>query len=191
MSEPTPKQLPADFPIVEPTPKGVNIRRAMAGIHLLNGEGSQLRCLVKAGYSRATARNLTQAGLRAETCLAEAAKLDGIANPGKLLEAGRARAMLAIQACDPVKVPLRDTMKMLDTVEKYYGNREIPPGNTAIGVAARLADIVAMLVVARERGLPVPPLPASFIEAELVATEPVKVLSDNIIDAVSHDGTTR
>jgi hypothetical protein len=169
------KPLPSDFPTVEPTAKGVNIRKALAGIHLLNGEGSQTRCLVKAGFSRATARNLTLKGLGAKECIAEAAKLDAMANPAKMLEAGRARAMLSIQACDPSKVPLKDAMKMLDTIEKYYGGHELASGTVALNVADRLSSIVALLVTAKQRGLPVPELPASFIDAEVlepVATRP-------------------
>jgi hypothetical protein len=181
------KPLPPDFPMVEPLPKGINIRKAMAGIHLLNGEGSQFRCLVKAGFSRATARNLTQAGLRAETCIAEAAKLDSMANPAKMLEAGRARAMLAIQSCDPKTVPLKDAMKMLDTIEKYYGGHELQPTNALITVADRLAQVASLLAVAQARGLPVPRAEQPYIEAKVIENE----VTSTALRDVTPDGTTR
>jgi len=185
------KPLPSDFPVVEPTAKGVNIRRALAGIHLLNGEGSQYRCLVKAGFSRSTARKVTQNGLTAERCIAEAAKLDGMANPAKMLEAGRARAMLSIQACDPSKVPLKDAMKMLDTIEKYYGGHEIAPVNAIVSLADRLAQLAALLVVAKQRGLPVPDLPPTYVEAEVVATSSEPGTMSTAREELTPDGTTR
>ena len=146
-----------------------------------------MRCLIKSGYSRATARLQKQAGLTAESCIAEAAKLDGMAHPAKMLEAGRARAMLAIQSCDPVKVPLKDTMKMLDTVEKYYGGHEIPVGSALTTVADRLSQIAALMALAQRRGLPVP----SFIDAEVVATASANVPTDNVRRDATPDGTTR
>lgn len=185
------RDLPADYPITEPLPKGINIRRALAGIHLLNGEGSQYRCLVKAGYSRVTARRITANGLTAERCIAEAAKLDGISSPAKMLEAGRARAMLAIQACDPSTVPLKDAMKMLDTVEKYYGGHELQPSSVALNVADRLSQVVALLVEAKQRGLPVPALPESFTDAEVVATRSESREMSTASAEITPDGTTR
>ena len=167
MSNPTDaiakRPLPSDYPTVEPTQKGVNIRRAMAGIHLLNGEGSQYRCLVKAGFSRSTARKVMQNGLTAERCIAEAAKLDGMANPAKMLEAGRSRAMLAIQSLEPSKARLGDVIKMLDTVEKYYGGHELTPTNAILGLTERLAQLAALMAVAQRKGLPVPSIEAVIV----------------------------
>ena len=157
----TVKPLPSDYPTVEPTPKGINIRKAMAGIHLLNGEGSAFRCLMKAGYSRATARRLN--GLSAKDCIDEAAKLDGMANPAKMLEAGRSRAMLAIQSIEPSKARLGDVIKMLDTVEKYYGGHELTPTNAILGLTERLAQLAALMAVAQRKGLPVPSIEAVIV----------------------------
>jgi hypothetical protein len=191
MSEALEKRpLPPDFPIAEPLPKGVNIRRAMAGIHILNGEGSQYRCLLMAGFSRSTARALGRNGLSAEHCIAEAAKLDGMANPAKMLEAGRARAMLAIQACDPVKVPLKDTMKMLDTVEKYYGGHQIPVSDALLGLGDRLAQIVALLRLGQSRGLPVPVIDAEIVSEPVATSAEITTRRDSVNERTP-DGTTR
>jgi hypothetical protein len=171
------RPLPPDFPAIEPTAKRVNVRMAMAGIYLIQGYGSMYRCLVRAGFSRATARCYTANGLSEKRCLEEAKKWDDGADPAKMLEAARRRAFAVIDSTDPKTVPLKDAMKMLDTVEKYYGGHELTPSNALLTVADRLSNIVAMLTVARERGLPVPALPAAFVDAELVqpvATESVK-----------------
>ena len=175
-----------DLPAIDTPQNRINIRKALAGLHLLNGEGSELRCLVKAGFSRSTARNLTQNGLSAERCIAEAAKLDSKANPANMLAAARARALLAIESHDPKTVPLKDSMKMLDTVEKYYGGHEIQPSASILSVAERLATIASLLAVAQARGLPVNAPARPFLEA--------KVLSEAVTSteqrSVSTDGTT-
>lgn len=158
---------PHDFPTVETPHNRVNIRKALAGIHMLNGEGSAYRCLMKAGYSRATARRLN--GLSVKDCIDEAAKLDPLMSPAKLLEGGRRRLAESIAFINPQTAPLRDVVRMFEATEKYFGGHEIQPGNATLNLADRLAGIVAFLVVARERGLPVPDLPAQFLEAKVVA----------------------
>ena len=185
MSETQAKPLPPDFPVIDTPETRVNMRKALAGIYLLRGEGSQLKCLVKAGYSRATARIQTQAGLSAKACIAEAAKLDSRANPAKMLEVGRSRAMLAIESCDPTTVPLKDAMKMLDTVEKYYGGHQLQPSSGGLALAERLAGIAALLAVARERGLPIQQAQLPAIEAQLVATSPTQGQADNVSVSVT------
>ena len=169
MSEQAPAKANHDLPAIETPHDRINIRKALAGVYLLNGEGSMTRCLMRAGYSRASARIQTKAGLTAKSCLEEAAKMDVQSSPGKLLEAGRRRAALAIAACDPAKVPLKDSMKMLETVEKFYGGHELAANVALTTVADRLSSIAALLAVARQRGLPVPALP-DYQEAEIVAS---------------------
>jgi len=161
-------ELPRDFPIAE-AQTNVNVRKALAGIYLLQGRGSTLRCLLLAGFSRATARLQKQNGLKAEACIAEAAKWDRGANPAKMLEAGRRRAFAVIDSIDPSTVPLKDAMKMLDTVEKYYGGHELAPANVAFGLVERLAQIASLLAVAQHRGLPVPKLEPQYVEAKVVS----------------------
>lgn len=191
MSEALTKPLPQDFPAVDTPATRINIRKAMAGLRILNGEGSVMRCLIASGYSRATARIQTQAGLSAESCIAEACKLDERANPANLLAAARSRAMLAIESVDPKTVRLGDAMKMLDTAEKFYGGHEISPSSVALNVADRLAQVVALLVEAKQRGLPVPALPESFTDAEVVATRSESREMSTASVELTPDGTTR
>ena len=165
-------------------PRPINIRKALAGLYLLQGRGSLKRCLIDAGYSRATARNAGNEGLQAETCIEESAKLDSKANPANLLETARRRAAAAFEAIDPKTAPLRDVVRMLETSEKYFGGHAIAPGNASLELAERLAGISALLAVARERGLtPVatrtPTL--DYVNAEKVETTPLlATASDNV-----------
>ena len=163
----TPK--PTDFPIVE-VEQRINVRTAMAGIYLAQGFGSLTRCLVKAGYSRATARNLTNNGLGAKRCLDEALKLDPTASPAKLLEGGRRRLAESIAFIDPAAVPLRDVVRMFEATEKYFGGHELAPSNVTLGLVDRLAQIASLLAVAQHRGLPVPKVEPSYVEAQIVET---------------------
>ncbi len=117
-----------DMPPLE-IPKGIDIRRAMAGIYHLQGHGSMYRCLVRAGFSRSTARNLTRNGITAELCVAEAAKLDPMVAPSKLLEAGRRRLAESMAFLDPAKAPLRDVVRLFEATEKMFGGHEISASN--------------------------------------------------------------
>ncbi len=132
----------------------INVRKALAGIYLLEGRGSLKTCLIEAGFSPTTARGPKDKGLDAKACLEEAKKLDSKADPANLLSAARKRAAQSIAAIDPLRTPLRDVVRLLDTTEKYFGNHEIPTGSPTLALAERLAGIAALLAVARERGLP-------------------------------------
>ncbi len=167
MSEASPKPLPPDFPAIETPRDRINIRKALAGLHILKGSGSTMRCLMLAGYSRATARNLTEKGLGAQACIEEAAKFDPMMAPTKLLEAGRRRMAEALAVIDPTTTPLRDIARAFETTEKFFGGHEIQAASSLTTVADRLQSIVAMLVVARERGLPVPSM-EGFVDVEIV-----------------------
>jgi len=173
------------------TTRRINIRKAMAGIYLLQGVGSEAKCLVKAGFSRKTAHTPKGSGLSASACIAEARKLDVNANPANMLATARARAMLVIEGVG-ADAPLKDAMKMLEVTEKYYGGHELRPVDAIVGLADRLAQMAALLTIGQRRGLPVPTLEAdTAIEAEVVATGPERVRSDNVVRDVTPDGTTR
>lgn len=163
-------ELPRDYPAVDTPENRLNIRKALAGLYLLQGEGSQFRCLMKAGYSRSTAKKLTANGLTAKRCLEETAKLDNSANPAKMLEVARRRAMLSMESIDPKTAPLKDVVRMLDTVEKYYGG-QIPAMHATLTLSDRLSGMVALLAVAAARGLPVPALPQPYTEAQIVESD--------------------
>mgnify|MGYP001417843249 CR=1 FL=1 len=181
----------AKTPRVESS-KRINWRKALAGIKLLEGHGSLKQCLIDSGFAEHSARKPQDNGLAADRCLAEAAKLGIDSNPAKMLEAAREKAMLAIAACDPNTVALKDAMKMLDVIEKYHGGHEIAAGHAITSLTDRLTGMVVLLAVARERGLPVPMLPASFIDAEIVpsvATARRKRKVSTEVVAVSSDGT--
>ena len=197
-------ETPPDFPVVDTPQNRINIRKALAGLYLLQGRGSMKRCLIDAGYSRSTARLVTQAGLSAESCLKETAKLEASANPAKLLETARRRAAACIEAIDPKTAPLRDVVRMLDTTEKYYGGYAIAAGNQAFSTVERLAAIGALFAIAQARGLPVPAPTIPYLDAETsdstrastaalvgrVATRDNSVQPDNLDVPVSTDGTT-
>jgi hypothetical protein len=162
------REPPHDFPAIEDAgPKQINVRMAMTGIYALQGLGSMYRCAVKAGFSRSTARRLTANGITVDRCIAEAAKLDPNVAPTKLLEGGRRVLAEQIAFRDPAKMQTRDAVKLFEATEKYFGGHELTPSNALLTVADRLSNIVAMLTVARERGLPVPSIP-SFTDAEIV-----------------------
>lgn len=168
--------LPVDYPVETAKPR-IDIRRAMAGVYALQGHGSMLRCCVKAGFSRKTARNLTQRGLSAEECIAEAAKLDPMLAPAKLLEGGRLVLAEQIAFRDPAKMAVRDAVKLFEATEKYFGGHELPTNQQLVTVADRLSQVAALLAVAQRRGLPVPRVEQPFVEAEVVgqvATAPAK-----------------
>ena len=95
--------------------------------------------------------------------------------------------MLAIQSCDPSTVPLKDAMKMLDTVEKYYGGHELTPTNAILGLTERLAQLAALMAVAQRKGLPVP----SYVEAEVVASGDDSRAMSTVKRELTIDGTTR
>lgn len=159
----------SDLPAILDPGKRVNIRKALAGIYLLDGRGSMLRCLMLAGYSRSTARVQVRNGLTGDQCLAEAAKMDEGASPAKLLEGARRRASQTIALMDPARTQVRDTIRLLEVVEKFHGGHELSTTHPVLALKDRLASLVALLLVARERGLPVPALPPSFTDAEIVA----------------------
>ena len=162
------------------------------------------RCLIDAGYSRATARSLSGKGLGAKECLEETRKLDATANPATMLANARRRAAACIEAIDPKTAPLRDVVRMLDTTEKYYGGYAIVAGNQAFSTVERLAAIGALFAIAQARGLPVPAPTIPYLDAEIgdstsastaalvgrVATRDNSVQPDNLDVPVSTDGTT-
>ncbi len=186
------RPLPPDFPDPLAGSKGrVNIRKAMAGIYALQGEGSMYRCAVKAGFSRSTARRLLANGITAERCIEEAAKLDPELGPAKLLEGGRRRLAEQIAFMDPRTVPLRDVVRMFEATEKYFGGHELSPTNTLVTVADRLSQVAALLAVAQRRGLPVPRVDTPYLDAEVVATSAEKVQAPRSVNSATPDGTTR
>lgn len=159
----------SDLPAILDPGKHVNIRKALAGIYLLDGRGSMLRCLILAGYSRSTARVQVRNGLTADQCLAEAAKMDADASPAKLLEGARRRASQTIAIMDPARTPVRDTIRLLEVVEKFHGGHELSTTHPVLALKDRLDAIAALMIEARRRGLLVPVLPDSFTDAEIVA----------------------
>ena len=138
----------SDLPAILDPGKRVNIRKALAGIYLLDGRGSMMRCLMLAGFSRSTARVQIRNGITAEQCLTEAQ---------------------TIALMDPARTPVRDTVRLLEAVEKYHGGHELATTHPILALGDRLAAIAALLTEARRRGLPVPTLPPEFTDAEIVA----------------------
>lgn len=170
--------------IVENRP--INIRKALAGLYLLRGDGSLKRCLMQAGFSEKTASNPTQAKLTGQNLLAETARLENESKPGKLLAAARARMAEALAVADPLRTPLKDIARAFETVEKLHGAREssIPlvPG---LDVGERLVMVERLVLVARERGLPIgrksllSKAKAATIDAETVKSSEIPPMSDN------------
>ncbi len=143
------------IPITDRKSTEINIRKALAGLALLQGHGSLGRCLVRGGFSRSTARRPEANGLTAKRCIEEAAKFDELASPAKLLDLARRRFAATLAAVDPATVPLHHMVRAADTAEKYYGGHQIPADSPTLALAERLAGIAALLAVARERGLPI------------------------------------
>ena len=161
MSETTPTLESSAETVAGKTPKPrqpINMRKALAGLRFLNGEGSMYRCLRAAGYSRWVARDQMRQGLTAKACVEEAYKLNKKATPANLLQLARGRAYAVIENADPLKIELRDAVRMVESFEKVYGSRELPPSQVETTLVDRLTSIVAYLVVAQQRGLPVPKL---------------------------------
>ena len=198
-STPDSKPEHPDFPAIDTPANRINIRKALAGLYLLQGRGSMKRCLIDAGYSRSTARVLAAKGLDAKTCLAETHKLEASASPAKLLETARRRAFAVIEAIDPKTAPLKDVVRLLDTTEKYFGGHAVSAPGSSFSTVERLAAIGALFAIAQARGLPVPAPSLPFVDVEpildstpaLAGRAAPSAPPDNGSPSVSVDGTTR
>ena len=185
MSESAIVAATVEAPAPKPRKEPINYRKAMAGVYFLRGDGSLYRCLRKAGFAHSTSRVSLRAGLSAEICIAEANKLNKGASPAKLLQAARERAYQTILAFDPSTGSVGDIGRVLDIAEKHFGSRELPPSQVETTLVDRLTQIVAYLVVAQQRGLPVPRLDALNVTPLPVAVSQVAVADNQAAPAKS------
>ncbi len=129
MGKPNAAPDAAQLPVKKPP--GLNIRRARAGLFVLQGM-SLKQALLKAGYSEHTARAPKAHGLTAERCLLESSKLDKSSDPGTMLEAARRLGLRQVRAwLDKSDAQLTDKVgalaipRLVETIERYHGSVDV------------------------------------------------------------------
>jgi len=129
MGKPNAAPDAAKLPVKKPP--GLNIRRARAGLFVLQGM-SLKQALMKAGYAEVTARAPTANGLTAERCLLEASKLDKSSDPGTMLEAARRLGLRQVRAWLKLgdsrltdKVGALAIPRLVETIERYHGAADV------------------------------------------------------------------
>jgi hypothetical protein len=104
---------------------GINLRKAKAGIKLLEEGGSVKQALIASGYSPKTAHTPKAKNLDAKACIAEAVKLDPSLEPAKLVQGARKVFQAKIQHAldDPeaiTKARFSDIARFLEVAERSY-----------------------------------------------------------------------
>ena len=129
----------------------VNVRRALAGLNLLQGmrQGEALR---QAGFAASTARNPKGNGIGAQQCLDEAAKVSGEDLAAKIAATARARLAAELDAYEVGDLPLDRLARAVDITEKWYGDRAERGNQADSGVMTihqRILKVQTLIVAAQ------------------------------------------
>lgn len=117
---------------------------------------AQHKALVKAGYTKATAR-APHKGARAESCIAEARKLHPEIDPGKIVEKARRTLSRKLeQLLDDKQAIARANLgavaRTAEVVERWYGDRAPKDGHSATAFVDRMQWIREVLLELERRG---------------------------------------
>lgn len=133
-----------------PEPRGVNMRKALAGVELLKGKALK-PALIAAGFSPATANNPNGNGLGVNRCIAEAEKLDPSLDPATLLAGARRAFQRKLEHLNGSMPAIRKTRpaeiaRMTEVAEKFYGG-----GDGSVSDPRKFGDRMAWMLEVLDR----------------------------------------